>query len=88
MQQVGIKYYIGRFIMFSVITKIYCCNDPCLKVRIIASVKNIDSPMLTRGWQELEYRIDVCRVTRGAPSNICSCKKKTFQSSCGCKQSH
>jgi hypothetical protein len=26
----------------------------------------IDSPMLTRVWQELEYLIDVCRVTRGA----------------------
>jgi hypothetical protein len=24
-----------------------------------------DAPMLTRVWQELEYRIDVCRVTRG-----------------------
>jgi len=22
--------------------------------------------MLTRVWQELQYRIDVCRVTRGA----------------------
>jgi hypothetical protein len=28
--------------------------------------KNIVAPMLTRVWQELEYRIDVCRVTRGA----------------------
>jgi hypothetical protein len=37
-----------------------------LKARIIAAVKNIDAPMLTRVWQELEYRIDVCRVTRGA----------------------
>jgi hypothetical protein len=36
-----------------------------LKARIIAAVKNIDAPMLTRAWQELEYRIDVCRVTRG-----------------------
>jgi hypothetical protein len=27
---------------------------------------NIDAPILTRVWQELEYRIDVCRVTRGA----------------------
>jgi hypothetical protein len=26
----------------------------------------IYAPMLTRVWQELEYRIDVCRVTRGA----------------------
>ena len=39
---------------------------PCLKAQIIAAVKSIDAPMLTRVWQELEYRIDVCRVTRGA----------------------
>jgi hypothetical protein len=37
-----------------------------LKARIIAAVKNIDVPMLTHVWQELEYRIDGCRVTRGA----------------------
>jgi len=37
-----------------------------LKPRIIAAVKNIDAPMLTHVWQELEYRIDACRVTRGA----------------------
>jgi len=37
-----------------------------LKTRIIAVVKNIDAPMLTHVWQELEYRIDVCRVSRGA----------------------
>jgi hypothetical protein len=39
-----------------------------LKARIIAAVKNIDAPMMTRVWQELEYHIDVCRVTRGAHS--------------------
>jgi hypothetical protein len=27
----------------------------------------IDAPMLKRVWQDLEYRIDVCRVIRGAP---------------------
>jgi len=36
-----------------------------LQARIIAAVKNIDAPTLTRVWQELEYRIAVCRVTRG-----------------------
>jgi hypothetical protein len=30
-----------------------------LNTRIIAAVKNIDAPMLTRARQELEYRIDV-----------------------------
>jgi hypothetical protein len=37
-----------------------------LLARIITAVKNIDAPMLMRLWQELEYRIDVCLVTRGA----------------------
>ena len=37
-----------------------------LKAHIIAAVKNIDAPMLTCVWQELEYRIDVCHVTSGA----------------------
>jgi hypothetical protein len=29
-------------------------------------VKIIDAPKLTRVWQDLEYRIDVCSVNRGA----------------------
>jgi hypothetical protein len=37
-----------------------------LKAQIIAAMKNINAPMLMRVWQELEYCIDVCRVTRGA----------------------
>jgi hypothetical protein len=49
-----------------------------LKARIIAAVKNIDVPMLTRVWQELEYRIDVCRVTRGAHIEHLAVKKNTF----------
>jgi len=48
----------GHFIMFSVITNIYN--------------KKTKGPTLTEFftatcvWQEPEYRIDVCRVTRGA----------------------
>jgi hypothetical protein len=35
--------------------------------------------MLTRVWQELEYRIDVFLVTRGAhASNISSCQNNFF----------
>jgi hypothetical protein len=33
---------------------------------ISSTVKNIDAPMLARVWEEIYYRIDVCRVTRGA----------------------
>jgi hypothetical protein len=39
---------------------------PDLKARIIAVVKNTDATMLTHVRQELEYRIDVCHVTRSA----------------------
>jgi len=60
-----------------------------LKARIIAAVKNIDAPMLMCVWQELEYRIDVCRVTGGHTPNISGCQKKNlFQFSCGCEQFH
>jgi hypothetical protein len=31
----------------------------CIDILLIAAVKNIDAPMLTRVWQKLEYRIDV-----------------------------
>jgi hypothetical protein len=34
--------------------------------------------MLTRVWQEVEYRIDMCRVTRGANIEQLSLKKKAF----------
>jgi hypothetical protein len=36
------------------------------KARIIAAAKNIGTPMLIRVWQDLDYRIDVCRATRSA----------------------
>jgi hypothetical protein len=42
------------------------CDLVDLEARIIAAVKNIDAPMLTRVWQELEIRNHVCHVTRGA----------------------
>jgi hypothetical protein len=42
----------------------------CLKAWIIAAVKNINAPITTRVWQEFEYRIDVCRGTRGAHIEI------------------
>jgi hypothetical protein len=58
------KKFFWQLDMFDV----YTTGDTAhsLKTRINAAVKNIDAPTLTRVWQELEYRIDVCRVTRGA----------------------
>jgi hypothetical protein len=40
----------------------------------------VNAPMLTHVWQELEYRNDVCRITRGAhnPTSLVV-KKKCFR---------
>jgi hypothetical protein len=37
---------------------------PQLRRRIVEAVAAIDSQMLQRVWQELDYRIDICRVTK------------------------
>ena len=37
-----------------------------LKARITEAVSTIDNAMLERVCQELDYRLDVCRVTNGA----------------------
>jgi hypothetical protein len=31
----------------------------------VTAVAAIDRQMLQRVWQELDYRIDICRVTKG-----------------------
>ena len=36
-----------------------------LRNRITAAVALVDRDMLTRVWNEIDYRIDVCRVTKG-----------------------
>jgi hypothetical protein len=38
-------------------------NIPDLKKRITVAVEAITPDLLIRVWQELEYRLDVCRVT-------------------------
>jgi hypothetical protein len=38
---------------------------PQLQQRIVEAVAAIDRQMLHLVWQELDYRIDICRVTKG-----------------------
>jgi hypothetical protein len=39
---------------------------PDLKNRITVAMETITLDMLIRVWQELDYRLDVCRVTKVA----------------------
>jgi hypothetical protein len=36
-----------------------------LHSRITAAVALVDRDMLTRVWNEVDYRIDVCRISKG-----------------------
>jgi hypothetical protein len=38
---------------------------PQLRRRIVESVAGVDRQMLRRVWQELDYRIDICRFAKG-----------------------
>jgi hypothetical protein len=44
----------------------YKCSIDDLKTRIRNETSYIPADMLHRIWQELEYRLDVLRVTKGA----------------------
>jgi hypothetical protein len=39
--------------------------DGCERNRITAAVARVDRDMLTRVWNEMDYRIHVCRITKG-----------------------
>jgi len=39
---------------------------PELKVRIRTAIETITADMLQTVWNELDYRVDACRITKGA----------------------
>jgi len=39
---------------------------PELKVRIRTAIETITAGMVQTVWNELDYRVDVCRITKGA----------------------
>jgi len=42
-------------------------STPELKVRIRTATETITADMLQTVWNELDYRVDVCRITKGEP---------------------
>jgi len=43
-----------------------CVCIPELKERIRTDIETITADMLQTVWNELDYRVDVCRITNGA----------------------
>ena len=44
----------------------FAVSLPELRERINTAIGNVTQDMLERVWREWEYRLDICRVTRGA----------------------
>ena len=62
---VAVIFFLWGYVKDRIFVPPLPCDLTDLKARIITAVKNIDTLMLTRVWQELEYRVDVCLLTRG-----------------------
>jgi hypothetical protein len=52
------------------ISKRYSIWTPDLRQRTIEAVELITPHMLIKTWQELEYRLDICRATTGAHTEV------------------
>ena len=42
------------------------CASGEMKVRIRTAIETITADMLQTVWNELDYSVDVCRITKGA----------------------
>jgi hypothetical protein len=65
--------------MYKVTQKCFYANPytstwaPDLRQRIIEAAELITPHMLTNTWQELKYRLDICRATTGAHIEAYGC---------------
>ena len=59
-------YFLWGYVKDKVFVPPQPVSIPDLKNRITAAVETITSDLLSRVWQELDYRLYVCRVTKGA----------------------
>ena len=56
-------YFLWGYVKDKVFVPPQPVSIPDLKNRITAAVETITPDLLSRVWQELDYRLDVCRVT-------------------------
>jgi len=67
MQPRVISFYgVTSRIRFMFILFLQVRSIPELKVRIITAIETISADVLKRVLNEFDYRVDVCRITKGA----------------------
>jgi len=60
------EFYLWGYIKDQVYVPPLPASIPELKVRIRTATETITADMLQTVWNELDYRVDVCRITKGA----------------------
>ena len=58
-------FFLWGFVKDTVIVPPLPADLQDLRIRITAAVALVDCDMLTRVWNEMDYRIYVCRITKG-----------------------
>ena len=59
-------FFLWGYVKDQVYVPLLPASIPELKVRIITAIETITADMLQTVWNELCYRVDVCRITKGA----------------------
>ena len=64
--QLHVIYFCGVTLMIRFNVPPLPASIPELKVRIRTAIETITADTLQTVWNELDYRVDVCRITKGA----------------------
>ena len=59
-------FYLWGYVKDQVYVPPRPASIPELKVRIRTAIETVTADMLQTVWNELDYRVDVCRITKGA----------------------
>ena len=59
-------FFLWGYVKDQVYVPAVAASIPELKVRIRTAIETITADMLQTVWNELDYRVDVCRITKGA----------------------
>jgi hypothetical protein len=59
-------FFVWSYVKDQVYVPPLPASIPELKVRIRTAIEIITADMLEEVWNELDYRVDVCRITKGA----------------------
>jgi len=59
-------FFLWGYVKDQVYVPPFPASIPQLKVRIRTATETIIPEMLQTVWNELDYRVDVCRITKGA----------------------